>query len=54
MLALAVNTRSSNQNKRIIRVPKLRTRKHSFVSKRSSDGSFMYVAPQLWNSLPIE
>jgi hypothetical protein len=50
----SVNTRSSNPNKRILTVPKFKTREISFVSKNCFYGSFMYVTPQLWNSLPIE
>jgi hypothetical protein len=50
----SVNTRSSNPIKRILTVPKFKTREILFVSKRRFDGSFMHVAPQLWNSLPIE
>jgi hypothetical protein len=40
--------------KRYLKVPKFKTKTHSYVSKRRFNGSFMYVAPQLWNSLPIE
>jgi hypothetical protein len=49
-----VNTWSSNPIKRILTVPKFKTREISFVSKLRFDGSFMHVAPQLWNGLPIE
>jgi hypothetical protein len=49
-----VNTRHSDAKKRYLKVPKFKTKTHSYVSKRRFDGSFMYVAPQLWNSLPIE
>jgi hypothetical protein len=41
----SVNTRSSNPIKRILTVPKFKTRKILFVSKRRFDGSFMHVAP---------
>jgi hypothetical protein len=49
-----MNTRSSNPNKRILTVPKFKTREISFLSKHHLYGSFIYVAPWLWNSLPIE
>jgi hypothetical protein len=41
----SVNTQFSNPDKRILKVPKFKTREISFVSKCRFDGSFMHVAP---------
>jgi hypothetical protein len=48
------NTRSADQNKRLLAVPAFKSRKFSYVSKRRFDHSFMFCGPAWWNKLPLE